>query len=301
MTKNLRPLAAITADIYKAERQNIFTIGKLLREAKAHFPHGKWLPYLKSIDWSERTAQFYMSVVELADKYETVADLGAAPTALYQLVGIAEKRLPLAIVRLGKSVERKDTAAQQREAVALSIYGDEDTTELALQAASDALNQNCFGIPERLKAMEAQFAAIIKANPKAEEELKAIIDAHPIPLPAEAKPLPVMTEDADEEDMTDEGADTEPEPTINPRQAALIESMESACETLKQLSAKPSATFLTSEFSADELDMLGNFLKQIAASKRNADPIVTPALSQPAATPTPSATESAVATQTDAV
>jgi hypothetical protein len=260
VTKNLRPLAAITADIYKAERQNVFTVGKLLREAKA-----------------------------------------AAPTALYQLVGIAEKHLPLAIVRLGKSVERKDSAAQQREAVALSIYGDEDTTELALQAASDALNQNCFGIPERFKAMEAQFAAIIKANPKTEEELKAIIDAHPIPIPAEAKPLPVMTEDADEEDMTDEGADTEPEPTIYPRQAALIESMESACETLKQLSAKPSATFLTSELSADELDMLGNFLKQIAASKRNADPVVTPAPSQPAATPTPSATESAVATQTDAV
>ena len=250
MTKNLRPLAAITADIYKSERQNVFTVGKLLREAKAHFPHGKWLSYLKSIDWSGRTAQLYMSVVELADKYETVADLGAAPTALYQLPSIAEKHLPLAIVRLGKSVQRKDTAVQQREAVALSIYGDEDTTELALHAASDALNQNCFGIPERFKAMKAQFDAIIKANPKTEEELKAVIAENPIPLPAEDKPLLDMTEDADEEDMTDEGADTEPEPTIYPRQAALIESMESACETLKQLSAKPSATFLTSKLSA---------------------------------------------------
>jgi hypothetical protein len=113
--KNLRPLTEITADIFTAERQSRFTVGKLLREAKEHFPHGKWIPYLKSIDWSERTAQQYMAISELADKYATVAHLNAAPTALYHLIWLqeredeADKIMPLAIKRLQDSVARGES------------------------------------------------------------------------------------------------------------------------------------------------------------------------------------------------
>ena len=194
--------------------------------------------------------------------------------------------------KVSRAQRHRRTTAEN--AVALSIYGDEGTTELALQAASDALNQNCFGIPERFKAMRAQFAAIIKANPKTEEELKAVVAENPIPLAVRIRFLRIY------EILTLRGSRTRKTmPTRErgrqetaPTPAVDIE-FNGACKLLKMVSAKPSATFLTSELSADELDMLGNFLKQIAASKRKADPIVTPALSQPAATPTPSATESA--------
>jgi Protein of unknown function (DUF3102) len=291
--KNLRPLPEITADIYKADRQNIFTIGKLLREAKAHFPHGKWLPYLRSIDWSQRTAQFYMAIAELADKYATVAHLNAASSALYQLTQIAPDTLPLAIERLKQSVERKDSAAEQRLAVDLSTQAkllEDDgikVTELALQAASDAINQSCFGRPERMEAMQAQHNAIIKANPKTEEELKAVKAANPIPLfgyanqediPGDSKGRIVVdsTDDEDEVEEEEDEAEEETAPApateLLPRQRALVGKFNDACEELLTLASKASTVFLHSNITVEDLDMLGNFLKQIAASKRNAAP-----------------------------
>jgi hypothetical protein len=65
-------------------------IGLDLIEAKAILPHGKWLPWLKNeFDWSERTAQRYMLVAELAktDKLSDLSDeplsaLASAPAAV---------------------------------------------------------------------------------------------------------------------------------------------------------------------------------------------------------------------------
>jgi Protein of unknown function (DUF3102) len=52
-------------------------VGKLLIEAKATVPHGGWIPWLKEIGLSPRTAQRYMRLAELpADKYDTVSHLG---------------------------------------------------------------------------------------------------------------------------------------------------------------------------------------------------------------------------------
>lgn len=230
---NLRPLAAITDDINKAERQNVFTIGKLLREAKAHFPHGKWIPYLKSIEWNARTAQLYMSVAELADKYETVSYLGASSGALYELTGIAERDdaaelMSLAIERLQASIARGDSAKQQRDAVVLTPMAKinpPETTELALKAASDAINQNCFGDEVRYKSMMEQGRAIIQANPSTEDELKAITDKHPIMFDGGVDELldkmgvPIV--DADDEDEADAEVAYENEPDNSDRRQRL--------------------------------------------------------------------------------
>ena len=188
---NLRPLSAITADIYRAERQNLFSIGKLLREAKEHFPHGEWLPYLKSIDYSARNAQIYMSASELADKYETIAHLGAAPTAIYALNALAAREaeaerevdvIPLASERLQASIARGDSAGEQRAIVELSPMAmlNPGVCELALGAASIAINQSCFGCEIRMKSMEEQCQAILQGNPTTEDELRAIQAKHPV-------------------------------------------------------------------------------------------------------------------------
>jgi hypothetical protein len=210
--KNLRPLAEISAEIYRTERQSVLTLGKLLLEAKEQLKHGEWLSYLKSIGWGDRNAQLHMAVARLAANTKLVADLDAAPTALYQLTWIAGEyadALPLAIARLKKSVERGDTAAQQRQVVTLSPQAKEaedagfkNITELALQAASDAFNQNCFGDEARYKSMMDQSRAIIKANPKTDDELKAVIAENPIPVPAGIEDE--SDEDEDEADETDE-------------------------------------------------------------------------------------------------
>jgi hypothetical protein len=221
MNKNLRPLAAITADIHKAERANIFVTGRLLLEAKEQASHGKWLPYLKSIGWSDRNAQLHMSVARLAAKYETISYLNAAATAFFHLVWLSERYedeevMPLAIERLKQSVARGDSAGQQREAVTLTpqaMVSPKGTTELALKAASDAFNQNCFGDEARYNSMMDQGRAILEANPKTEEELKVITDKHPIIMPGgkikqdDALKLTgriIIEEAADEEDAAED-------------------------------------------------------------------------------------------------
>jgi Protein of unknown function (DUF3102) len=289
--KNLRPLESITADICRAERQNVFTIGKLLREAKEHFPHGSWIPYLKKIEWSPRTAQLYMAVSELADKYETVAHLNAAPTAIYHLVWLAEryegepeekaKVMPLAIERLRASVERGDGAAAQRDVVNLTPMAqlNPGIGELALKAASDAINSNCFGCPIRSKSMGEQADAILRANPTTEEELKAITDKHPIMMPDgkisqdDALKLADTVEESEDDEADEEAAPAPATATeLLPRQCALVGRFDDACGELLKLAAKASAVFTTSIVDDVDLDMLGNFLKQIAASKRKARP-----------------------------
>ena len=143
--KNLRPLTAITADIYKSGRQNIFTIGKLLREAKAHFPHGKWLPYLKSIEWNERTAQLYMSVADLADKYESVSHLNASPGALYELTSWMDRE---------EEAAKWEEEAKREEASADTPEKREEAKEdrkLAVAARKEAGEDTLLAI-ERLRA-----------------------------------------------------------------------------------------------------------------------------------------------------
>ena len=268
--KNIRPLTAITADIYKSGRQNIFTIGKLLREARDHFPHGKWIPYLKSIEWNERTAQLYISVADLADKYESVSHLNASPGALYELTSCTDReeeaakweeeakreeasagvrqrsvRKPkrhrklavaarkeagedtlLAIERLRASIARGDSVGQQRVAISLTRMAKinpPETTELALKAASDAINQNCFGDTKRYAAMMAQGKAIIEANPKTEKELKAVQAAHPVPFGSYANqddiPVDVTEDEVDEDEDEKEIAPASAQVTgLPPRQ-----------------------------------------------------------------------------------
>jgi hypothetical protein len=291
---NHRPLIEITADIHKAERANIFVTGKLLLEAKEQAGHGKWLPYLKSIGWTDRNAQLHMSVARLAAKYETIADLNAAPTALYNLawfVGEAEEPdeglIQLAIKRLRDSVARGDSAEGQRNAILLTRMADLNpgATELALRAASSAINQNCFGDAARYKSMEDQGKAILGANPQTEEELKAITDKHPILMPGGKTTVeeaieylggPIV-EDDDEDEDEDKDEEEAPLPTwddprknLSPRQRAVVTRFDDACKVLLELSALSSELLAKGIVEHDDLDMLGNFLKQIAASKRKA-------------------------------
>jgi hypothetical protein len=293
----------------QAERANIFVIGKLLLEAKEQAGHGTWLRYLKSIGWSDRNAQLHMSVARLAAKYETVADLNAAPTALYQLAWLEEDQekkvkdlaedksdddevarcvrgaieldtavLPLAIERLRASVARGDNAEQQRQAVVLTSMAqlNPGIGDVALEGASKAINHNCFGDTARYKSMEDQAQAILKANPKTKEELKAIIDKHPILMPGgKVKQDDLAIDDSGViiDDGSDAYKDLEAQ-ACEAREAAerdvtvTVERFDEACDALLELAATPSEVLTVSTIDEGDLDMLGNFLKQVAASKR---------------------------------
>lgn len=69
----------------KRTAQDILEVGVRLTQVKARLPHGMFGDWLKhEFDWSERTAQRFMSVAS-AFKSVTVSDLDIQPRALYLL------------------------------------------------------------------------------------------------------------------------------------------------------------------------------------------------------------------------
>lgn len=268
--KNHRPLKAITREIHREERASVFKIGKLLIEAKDQLKHGEWLPYLRGIGWEARLAQMYMAVASLAAKYETISHLDAALTALFALTWVEDSVLPLAIERLKESVARKDNASAQRRTVELSPLASENPAlnDIALEGVDEANNQNCYGDPVRSEAMKNLARAIEEANPSTAEELDAVRAKHPLPDPDGA-----IEDEVDRVVMPEDGADDvvddEPEPQRLPREQELVDQFKEAIDALLPFAARPSATF-AGIVAAHDLDMLANFLKQIAASKRQA-------------------------------
>jgi hypothetical protein len=81
-------LAEHAAEIRKLGKravQDIIEIGRRLTEAKKILGWGNWLPWLeREFGWSERTAQNFMRVAELAES-ATVADLNVDLRGLYLL------------------------------------------------------------------------------------------------------------------------------------------------------------------------------------------------------------------------
>jgi hypothetical protein len=129
--------------------------------------------------------------------------------------------------------------------------------------------------------MSEQAQAILRGNPKTADELRAITDKHPILMPGgtgtmedalEAVGVPTVEEE-DEEPADEEEA---PPPTygrdsaLSARQRAVVKKFDDACKVLLGLSATASALLANGIIEHDDLDMLGNFLKQVAASKRGA-------------------------------
>jgi hypothetical protein len=255
--KNARPLSKITAEIHRADRQSLVTIGRLLTEAKQQLDHGQWLPYLKDLHWTARTAQLYMSVAALVTKYEAIAHLEAAPSALYALVWVAENHdgaMPSAIERLEKSVEEHASAHEQRQAVYLAVIArryDKPLTDIALKGIFDAEQRGDLRDPKAFDAAMGRVKAIADANPKTVEELDAIVTKATVTHPSifvGDEP----TEDDDDKERHDE------EPSFG-------DQFVEAVEALKDLAAKPAVSF-AGLADAGELDMLGNFLKQVAAA-----------------------------------
>jgi hypothetical protein len=109
-----RDLDAIAADIHKAERVNIFQIGKLLIEAKAQCAHGEWLDWLsREFDWSADTAHNYMNVADLTAKFGTIRNLPVPATTLYALTHLDPAIVPAAIARLGAAEKKGRVTAEQ--------------------------------------------------------------------------------------------------------------------------------------------------------------------------------------------
>jgi Protein of unknown function (DUF3102) len=89
MDRRNRTLEVIKDELHgarKTQLAGIINTGELLLEAKEHVGHGVWLPFLKELSMSPRSAQRYMKAYEFVSaKNVTVANLKLSPTALYLL------------------------------------------------------------------------------------------------------------------------------------------------------------------------------------------------------------------------
>jgi hypothetical protein len=65
---------------------DVIEIGRRLADCKARVGHGGWLPWLhREFGWDERTAQRYVSIHEMAGKYDNLSDLNVPVSSLYLL------------------------------------------------------------------------------------------------------------------------------------------------------------------------------------------------------------------------
>ena len=108
--------------------ESILRIGYDLAEMKALCEHGEWLEWLKSVEWSERTAQNYMRVAKSWDQnpklmamgYTRTVALLAAPAEVQEMAadGQLDNASAAEIRRLSKELkEAKDEAESYKQIV----------------------------------------------------------------------------------------------------------------------------------------------------------------------------------------
>jgi hypothetical protein len=117
---NARSLDVIADDINKLERGNIFDIGDLLLEAKAHREHGQWLSWLRAEfeSYSVDTAERYIKVAKLSTRFRGVRNLKLAATTLYELADHEnEDDLQAIIEELAKHATKKRLKPLEAERV----------------------------------------------------------------------------------------------------------------------------------------------------------------------------------------
>lgn len=85
-----RTIVTITSEILELKKQAgkaLLGIGQRLIEAKETLPHGEWLPWLtERVEFSERTAQYYMQLAREWTNPQSIADLGA--TKAFKLLAL---------------------------------------------------------------------------------------------------------------------------------------------------------------------------------------------------------------------
>ena len=163
---NHRSLREIADDLHKITRSSIFERGDLLLEAKAGHP-GEFLTWLADEDYSEDTAERWMNVARLGQRFRNLRNLKLAKTTFYALCDdVEDEELPPVIERLAK--ESKETRLRHAEAERFIHieqgrlkYGDRPDATLAALVeyfAEDVLD------------------AIKRANPDTEEAVEKIVN-----------------------------------------------------------------------------------------------------------------------------
>ncbi len=126
-----RTIETITSEILELKKQAgkaLLGIGQRLIEAKETLPHGEWLPWLtERVEFSERTAQYYMQLAREWTNPQSIADLGA--TKAFKLLALpAEEReafiqernvVDMSARELAQAIKERDEARAEAEQAAV--------------------------------------------------------------------------------------------------------------------------------------------------------------------------------------
>jgi hypothetical protein len=194
--------------------------------------HGAWLEWLENnFAWSERSAQHYMAAAELAAKYENVADLKLRLTGFYAL-GKYDEEMVAAVLKVAQTRwlngEGVDRVAEEfRRSKNANCEAEEQKAETQAEEQVDAIS-----------AVQAKATAEQEAEGRTEAE--TMLDAPPPELPSSE---------------------------ALPRDEFLTSTFQKAIEALKGIMTKPAVKFVSTGYSAADLELVADFLNHVAVAK----------------------------------
>lgn len=183
-----RSIETITSEILELKKQTgeaLLGIGQRLIEAKETLPHGEWLPWLtERVEFSERTAQYYMQLAREWTNPQSIADLGA--TKAFKLLAIPEEEreafiqehnvVDMSARELAQAIKERDEARAAAEHAAAD--------QRAAEQARDKMAEDMRLLNARLSGAREEREQAIQDISRLEAEL-AEVKARPVEVAVE--------------------------------------------------------------------------------------------------------------------
>ena len=215
-----RTIETITSEILELKKQAgkaLLGIGQRLIEAKETLPHGEWLPWLtERVEFSERTAQYYMQLAREWTNPQSIADLGA--TKAFKLLALpAEEREAF--------IQERNVVDMSARELAQAIKERDEARMAVKQAEADqhAAEQARDKMAEDMRLLSARLAGVREDREQAMENV-ARLEAELADL--KAKPVDVAVET-----VVDQAA-------IDKARAEAIAEMQAKLDKAKEAAAK---------------------------------------------------------------
>lgn len=215
-----RTIETITSEILELKKQAgkaLLGIGQRLIEAKETLPHGEWLPWLtERVEFSERTAQYYMRLAREWTNPQSIADLGA--TKAFKLLALpAEEREAF--------IQERNVVDMSARELAQAIKERDEARAAAERAAADqrTAEQARDKMAEDMKFLNVRLAGAKEDREQAMQDV-ARLEAELADL--KAKPVDVAVET-----VVDQAA-------IDKARADAIAEMQAKLDKAKEAAAK---------------------------------------------------------------
>lgn len=183
-----RTIETITSEILELKKQAgkaLLGIGQRLIEAKETLPHGEWLPWLtEQVEFSERTAQYYMQLAREWTNPQSIADLGA--TKAFKLLALPpEEReafiqehnvVDMSARELAQAIKERDEARMAAERAAADQH--------AAEQARDKMAEDMKFLNVRLAGAKEDGEQAMQDVARLESEL-AELKARPVDVAVE--------------------------------------------------------------------------------------------------------------------